>query len=154
MDKSHSNIFVAGDYIASQTIGTQIIGGSHSHHYSSPDTRETPYATRMAEDVEFEDVTVVSDETEKTPDGKRQPFPFVVAEKLAELNLYTMSEFEQKYREAAANGAPVLAAFLKQYQKLCVLNFGRLNKKQIFYQLRDFFKDEIGYDYNNFITYF
>lgn len=154
MDKSHSNIFVAGDYIASQTIGTQIIGGSHSHHYPSSDTRDTPYATRMAEDVEFEDVTVVSDETEKTPDGKRQLFPFVVAEKLTELNLYTMSEFEQKYREAAANGAPVFAKFLKKYRELGVLDFGRLNKKQIFYQLRDFFKDEIGYDYNNFITYF
>ena len=100
MDEPHSNIFVAGNYIASQTIGTQIIGGSHSHHYSSPDTRDTPYATRMAEDVEFEDVTVVSDETEKTPDGKRQPYPFVVAEKLAELNLYTMSEFEQKSEQA------------------------------------------------------
>ena len=148
MDESHSNIFVAGNYIASQTIGTQIIGGSHSHHYSSPDTRDTPYATRMAEDVEFEDVTPV-----ETP-RQAEAYPFVVAEKLAELNLYTMSEFEQKYREAAANGAPVFAKFLKKYRELGVLDFGRLNKKQIFYLLRDFFKDEIGYDYNNFITYF
>ena len=148
MDEPHSNIFVAGNYIASQTIGTQIIGGSHSHHYSSPDTRETPYATRIAEDVEFEDLTPVETPTQA------EPYPFVVAEKLAELNLYTMSEFEQKYRETAANGAPVFAKFLKKYRELGVLDFGRLNKKQIFYLLRDFFKDEIGYDYNNFITYF
>ena len=78
MDEPHSNIFVAGNYIASQTIGTQIIGGSHSHHYSSPDTRDTPYATRMAEDVEFEDVTPVETPTQA------EAYPFVVAEKLAE----------------------------------------------------------------------
>ena len=102
----------------------------------------------MAEDVEFEDVTPVETPTQA------EAYPFVVAEKLAELNLYTMSEFEQKYREAAANGAPVFAKFLKKYRELGVLDFGRLNKKQIFYLLRDFFKDEIGYDYNNFITYF
>ena len=148
MDEPHSNIFVAGNYIASQTIGTQIIGGSHSHHYHSSNTRETPCATRIAEDVEFEDVTPVETPTQA------EAYPFVVAEKLAELNLYTMSEFEQKYREAAANGAPVFAKFLKKYRELGVLDFGRLNKKQIFYLLRDFFKDEIGYDYNNFITYF
>ena len=67
MDEPHSNIFVAGNYIASQTIGTQIIGGSHSHHYSSPDTHDTPYASRIAEDVEFEDVTPVETPTQAEP---------------------------------------------------------------------------------------
>ena len=73
---------------------------------------------------------------------------------MTELNLYTMSEFEVMYRDAAKAGAPVFAKFLKQYQKLGVLDFGKLNKKEIFVKLTEFFPDEIQYLYNNFITYF
>ena len=90
----------------------------------------------------------------KSPVSRAAQYPFVVPAKLTELNLYTMSEFETMYRNAATAGAPVFAKFLKQYQKLGVLDFGRLNKKQIFDELKAFFPDEIQYLYNNFITYF
>ena len=149
MDKSR-NIYVAGNYIASQTIGTQILHAEHVHNYS-PEQPSAPKSTRIAEDVEFE---VIKDNNQSPITNHQLAYPFVVPEKLKELNLYTMSEFETMYRNAATAGAPVFAKFLTQYQKLGVLDFGRLNKKQIFDVLKAFFPDEIQYLYNNFITYF
>ena len=100
------------------------------------------------EDVAFEEVGA------KAPVSRAAQYPFIVPAKLTELNLYSMSEFETMYRKAATADAPALAEFLKQYKKLGVLDFGRLNKKQIFDKLKAFFPDEIQYLYNNFITYF
>ena len=142
MDKSR-NIYVAGNYIASQTIGTQILHADRV--YTNNPDKEQPYEV---EDVAFEEVGA------NAPVSRAAQYPFVVPAKLTELNLYTMSEFETMYRNAATAGAPVFAKFLKQYQKLGVLDFGRLNKKQIFDVLKAFFPDEIQYLYNNFITYF
>ena len=139
----HNNIFVAGDFIARQDIGTQILHADRV--YTNNPDKEQPHEV---EDVAFEEVGA------KAPVSRAAQYPFVVPAKLTELNLYTMSEFETMYRNAATAGAPVFAKFLKQYQKLGVLDFGRLNKKQIFDELKAFFPDEIQYLYNNFITYF
>ena len=51
----YDNILVTGPYIAYQSVGTQFIGGKHTHNYPAP---ETPHATdhRIVEDVDFEDV--------------------------------------------------------------------------------------------------
>ena len=142
MDKSR-NIYVAGNYIASQTIGTQILRADRV--YTNAPDKEQP---REVEDVTFEEVRG------NAPISRAAQYPFVVPAKLAELNLYTMPEFETMYRDAAKAGAPVFAKFLKQYQKLGILDFGALNKKQIFDELKAFFPAEIQYLYNNFITYF
>lgn len=142
MDKSR-NIYVAGDYIASQTIGTQILRADRV--YTNAPDKEQPHEV---EDVTFEEVRG------NAPISRAAQYPFVVPAKLAELNLYTMPEFETMYRDAAKAGAPVFAKFLKQYQKLGILDFGALNKKQIFDELKAFFPAEIQYLYNNFITYF
>ncbi len=142
MDKSR-NIYVAGNYIASQTIGTQILHADRV--YTNNPDKEQPHEV---EDVAFEEVGA------NEPISRAAQYPFVVPAKLTELNLYTMSEFEVMYRDAAKAGAPVFAKFLKQYQKLGVLDFGKLNKKEIFVKLTEFFPDEIQYLYNNFITYF
>lgn len=146
----HDNILVTGPYIAYQSVGTQFIGGKHTHNYPAP---ESPYATdhRIVEDVDFEEVPSSSVSPESHSDSL---YPFVVPAKLAELNLYSMIKFESMYREAASKEAPDFAKFLKQYNQLKVLDFGRLNKKQIFEILQAFFKDEIRYSYNNFIYYF
>lgn len=146
----HDNILVNGPFIAYQSVDTQFIGGKHTHNYPAP---ETPHTTdhRIIEDVDFEEVSSSSVASECHSDLL---YPFVVPAKLAELNLYSMAEFEKMYREAAAKEAPDLAQFLKQYKQLGVLDFGRLNKKQIFETLQAFFPNEIHYLYNNFIYYF
>lgn len=145
----HNNIFVAGNFIARQDIGTQILHAEHVHQESafSRQYSDSCASSRVVEDVEFEEVGTA---TEK----RAESFPFVVATKLAELELYSLPEFEKMYREAAAGGAPAFAKFLKQYQKLGVLDFGLLNKKQIFAELLAFFPTEIRYNYRNFATYF
>lgn len=145
----HNNILVTGPYIAFQSVGTQFIGGKHTHNYPAP---ESPHATdhRIVDDIDFEEVPSSSPASDNRP----ELYPFVVPAKLTELNLYSMAEFEKMYREAAAKEAPYLAQFLKQYKQLEVLDFGRLNKKQIFETLQAFFKNEIRYSYNNFISYF
>jgi len=145
----HNNIFVAGDFIARQDIGTQILHAEHVHQEPafSRQYSDSCASSRVVEDVEFEEVGAA---TEK----RSESLPFVVATKLAELELYSLPEFEKMYRDAAAGGAPVFAKFLKQYQKLGVLDFGLLNKKQIFAELLAFFPTEIRYNYRNFATYF
>ena len=50
----HRHIYVAGDYIASQTFGTYIAHAEHVHT-NQPDKASEP---RMAEDVAFEEVPV------------------------------------------------------------------------------------------------
>lgn len=146
----HDNILVNGPFIAYQSVDTQFIGGKHTHNYPAP---ETPHTTdhRIIEDIDFEEVSSSSVASECHSGSL---YPFVVPAKLAELNLYSMAEFEKMYREAAAKEAPDLAQFLKQYKQLGVLDFGRLNKKQIFETLQAFFPNEIHYLYNNFIYYF
>lgn len=145
----HDNIFVNGPFIAYQSVDTQFIGGKHTHNYPAP---ETPHTTdhRIIEDIDFEDLS--SSVNPESHSGSL--YPFVVPAKLTELNLYSMAEFEKMYRAAAAKEAPDLAQFLKQYKQLGVLDFGRLNKKQIFETLQAFFPNEIHYLYNNFIYYF
>lgn len=146
----YDNILVNGPFIAYQSVDTQFIGGKHTHNYPAP---ETPHTTdhRIIEDVDFEEVSSSSVSPESHSGSL---YPFVVPAKLAELNLYSMEEFEKMYREAASKEAPDLAQFLKQYKQLGVLDFGRLNKKQIFETLQAFFPNEIHYLYNNFIYYF
>ena len=145
----HDHILITGPYIAYQSVETQFIGGNHTHNYPAP---EAPHSAdhRLVEDIDFEDLSPsVSPESDSA-----SLYPFVVPAKLAELNLYSMAEFDTMYRAAAAKEAPDFAQFLKQYRNLGVLDFGRRNKKQIFELLQAFFPDEIHYAYNNFITYF
>ena len=53
------NILVTGPYIAYQSVGTQFIGGKHTHNYPAPDT---PHSTdhRIIEDIDFEDLSCSS----------------------------------------------------------------------------------------------
>lgn len=148
MDKPHDNILVTGPYIAYQSVGTQFVGGTHTHNYPTPDT---PHAAdhRLVEDIDFEDIS----EAPRSTDANAT-YPFVVPAKLTELELYSLAEFETMYREAAAKDAPDFAHFLKHYHQLGALDFGRRNKKQIFEVLQAFFHEEIQYKYNNFIYYF
>jgi hypothetical protein len=81
-------------------------------------------------------------------------YPFVVYSKLADLGTYTAEEFEVAYRQAAAQGAPKFAKFLKHYSGLGIFDFEGNEKKQIFEILKAFFPSEIKYGYTNFTVYF
>jgi len=89
-----------------------------------------------------------------TPIVAHEPCPFLVPERLTELGLYTMEQFETMFREAVESDAKTLAAFLKKYKQLGVLDFKGKDKKQIFAILRDSFPTMRQYSYRNFIAYF
>lgn len=86
--------------------------------------------------------------------SSKNSYPFVVYSKLAELGTYTAEQFEAAYRQAAAQGAPKFAKFLKHYSGLGIFDFDGNEKKQIFEILKAFFPSEIKYGYTNFTVYF
>ena len=94
MDKSR-NIYVAGNYIANQTIGTQILHADRV--YTNAPDKEQPHEV---EDVTFEEVGV------NAPISRAAQYPFVVPEKLKELlgtldvygNIQAMLKAEKKRR--------------------------------------------------------
>ena len=100
--------------------------------------------------LETDDVTPVQEE----PAQPKSKLPFLVVEKLMELKLYSLQEFEDKYRKAVKGGVKTLAAFLKTYRDLQVLDFQGNDKKQIHAILQAFFPDDITYGYPNFAAYY
>ena len=96
---------------------------------------------------EAEDIEPVQEQEERN-------CPFVVAEKLQELNLYTYEEFVQMYRKAAETDAKTLAEFLTKYRQLGVLDFKNCEKKEILERLQAYFPTMKKYSYNNFVYYF
>ncbi len=146
MEGQPRNIVVNGQYIAHMEVDTQIVGVGYVYHFNQPSSLK-PEAAEAAQPCAEESAAVAPNQR---PDG----YPFVVPDKLTELDLYSMEEFEALFREAARGEAKKLAAFLKKYRDLQVLDFKGQNKKQIFGVLKDFFGDEIGYGYPNFAAYF
>ena len=88
------------------------------------------------------------------PIVEQAPCPFLVTEKLTELGLYTPEQFENMFREATESDAKTLAAFLKKYRQMGVLDFKGMDKKQIFAKLQESFPTMRRYSYSNFIYYF
>ena len=103
--------------------------------------------------VDTENITPVQ-EVKTEPAKESSNLPFLVEEKLKELNLYTLEEFEDMYRKAVKGDAKTLAKFLKNYSDLEVLDFKGKDKKQILTILQERFPDDINYGYTNFATYF
>ena len=89
-----------------------------------------------------------------TPIVEHAPCPFLVPDKLTELGLYSLEQFETMFREAAESDAKTLAAFFKKYRQMGVLDFKGMDKKQIFAELRACFPTMKRYSYSNFIYYF
>ena len=65
--------------------------------------------------IKTTDIVTVED---VTPIEKHIPCPFVVTEKLTDLGLYSLEQFEIMYREAAESDAKTLATFLKKYRQI------------------------------------
>lgn len=83
-----------------------------------------------------------------------QPLPFLVPEKLEELELYTIEQFAAMYRDAVESDAHTLADFLHKYEKLGVFDFRGYEKKEIHETLMQYFPTMKAYSYTNFIYYF
>lgn len=107
--------------------------------------QQSPTNTPTASTATVEDVT---------PIVEHAPCPFLVPDKLTDLGLYSLEQFEIMYREAAESDAKTLAAFLKRYHQMGVLDFNGKDKKQIFAILRSSFPSMKQYSYRNFIEYF
>jgi regulator of replication initiation timing len=131
-------------------IGTQYKQeNNHGTIYNGPVTINQ-YAAPQEKPQQVEDITPV----QEVKTEQKQTLPFLVPAKLQELGVYTLEEFENKYREAVEGGANVLAPFLKKYRELQVLDMGRRNKKETFEELKAFFGDQMRFGYTNFVAYF
>lgn len=110
---------------------------------------------RQPEDIQPEEVknddTMCAKNAHVTP---KQPLPFLVPEKLAELGTYSITEFEKHYHNAVSAGAPKLTEFIKHYRNLQVLNTNGYNKKETFEELKAYFGDEMNFGYTNFAAYY
>lgn len=100
-----------------------------------------------------------TDNIEATPvqeekSAKKSSLPFLNLEKFKELNLYSLEEFEDKYRKAVKGGAPQLAKFIKQYKELDVLNLKDYNKRETYDELKEFFGEDLDFGYPNFAAYY
>lgn len=133
-----NHFHIHGNYIAGDHI--DIHDNTSVNFYQGEQTRETSTHETCVEDV--------------VPIVEQAPCPFLVTEKLTEIGLYTPEQFENMFREAAESDAKTLAAFLKKYRQMGVLDFKGMDKKQIFAELRSCFPTMRHYSYSNFIYYF
>lgn len=129
---------IHGNYIAGDLI--DIHDNPNSAFYQGQHQYPEPMHPSCAEDV--------------TPIVAHAPCPFLVPNRLAELGLYTPEQFETMFREAAESDAKTLAAFLKKYKQLGVLDFRGKDKKEIFAELQAYFPSMKHYSYRNFTVYF
>jgi len=130
-------------------INSTVVYNDHSTEYNI-DARGTKDIASVIRACEAEDI-----ETEREkPRMQSISLPFLVPEKLSELGIYTLEEFDDMYHDKVKNGAPELAEFLKHYSELQVLNLGKYKKKAIYNKLKSFFGDEMDFGYPNFAAYY
>ena len=79
---------------------------------------------------------------------------YINREELAKQGLYTLDEFEEMFAKATKGEAPELAAFLKKYLKLGILEFKGHSKRKIYDTLRAHFKEMRDYSYTNFASFY
>ena len=88
------------------------------------------------------------------PAQHREYCEYINREKLAEQGMYTLDEFEDMFAKATQDKAPQLAAFLKKYEQLKILDFKGHDRKQIYKNLRAHFPQMRHYSYTNFTLYY
>lgn len=132
-----NHFHIHGDYIAGDGI----------------DIHDNPFST-FCQGKRLPNIDSNACVEEVTPIESHAPCPFLVPDKLTDLGLYSLEQFEIMYREAAESDAKTLATFLKKYRQMGVLDFKGKDKKQIFAILRSSFPSMKQYSYRNFIEYF
>ena len=136
MGEQHRNIYVAGNYIASQTFGTYIAHAEHVHT-SSPAKTEEP---RIAEEVEFEEVP-----------------PYCVyldIPSIKESGIWTPAQVQQKLEKASEKDAREFVKFLRDFEKKNYLNFHGDSKRKVYQTLRAQLPMMRTYSETNFYAYF
>ncbi len=130
----------------------------HGNYYAGDhiDIHDNPYCTFYQGQPFKTNTPTASTATveDVTPIVEHAPCPFLVPDKLTELGLYSLEQFETMFREAAESDAKTLAAFLKKYRQMGVLDFKGYSKKQIFTYIRAYFPTMRKYGYDNFVAYF
>ena len=91
-----------------------------------------------------------SAQSSPAPEQAKEYCEYINREKLAEQHMYTLDKFEAMFAKATKGEAPELAAFLKKYEKLGVLEFKGHSKRRIYDTLRAHFKEMRDYTYQNF----
>ena len=81
------------------------ISGNYYDIHDNPSVsigQDVPTSASSTNDASIEDIM---------PIVEHAPCPFLVSDKLTELGLYSLDQFETKFREAAESDAKTLAAF-------------------------------------------
>lgn len=130
------NIYVAGNYIASQTFGTYIAHAEHVHTLQPEDLSEP----RIAEEVEFEEVPVYC--------------VYIDIDAIKRAGIWTPAMVQEQLEKASEKDAKEFVAFLRDFEKKTYLNFHGDNKRKIYNTLRAQLPMMRDYTESNFYTYF
>jgi len=130
------NIYVAGNYIASQTFGTYIAHAEHVHTLQPDDLSEP----RIAEDVEFEEMPVYC--------------VYLDIDAIKRAGIWTPAMVQEQLEKASEKDAKEFVAFLRDFEKKTYLNFHGDNKRKIYNTLRAQLPMMRDYTESNFYTYF
>lgn len=136
MGQQHRNIFVAGDYIASQSFGTYIAHAEHVHT-SQPDDASEP---RISEEVEFEEMPVFC--------------VYLDIDAIKRAGIWTPAQIQEQLENACQKEAKEFVAFLRDFEKKNYLNFHGDNKRKIYNTLRAQLPMMRPYSEKNFYSYF
>jgi kynurenine formamidase len=135
MDKSRT-IYVAGNYIAEQHIGTYIAQAEHVH----TDQPEQASEPRIAEDVTFEEVSVYC--------------VYLDIDAIKRAGIWTPAMVQEQLEKASEKDAKEFVAFLRDFEKKTYLNFHGDNKRKIYTTLRAQLPMMRAYTESNFYAYF
>ena len=130
------NIYVAGNYIASQTFGTYIAHAEHVHT-NQPDEGSEP---RIAEDVEFEEMPSYC--------------TYLDIDAIKRAGIWTPAMVQEQLEKASEKDAKEFVAFLRDFEKKTYLNFHGDSKRTIFRTLHAQLPMMRDYSESNFYAYF
>ena len=136
MGQQNRIINVAGNYIASQTIGTYIAHAEHVHT-SQPDNPSEP---RVSEDVTFEEIPVYC--------------VYLDIDAIKRAGIWTPAQIQEQLEKASQKEAKEFVAFLRDFEKKSYLNFRGDNKRKIYNTLRAQLPMMRPYSESNFYAYF
>lgn len=136
MGQQHRNIFVAGDYIASQSFGTYIAHAEHVHT-GQPDDTSAPH---ISEDVEFEEMPVFC--------------VYLDIDAIKRAGIWTPAQIQEQLEKASQKEAKEFVAFLRDFEEKTYLNFHGDNKRKVYNTLRAQLPMMRPYSEKNFYSYF
>ena len=98
--------------------------------------------------------TVMAEEVTDETVRDREYCPYIQPDKLKEVGVYTIEQFDQLVSREAEQPAPVFAKFLHKHEKSGYLRFEDQSKRQVFDTLHAYYPSMKDYSYGNFALYF